>query len=466
MGWIRNKLAGYVRSSSVLKDLMNVPPEGFYNARRLHAPFAAGEEISHGGATGPGAAILRLVKRLPGHGVEHDLNLYMYHIIKEALPIAQNALENRRYLEGELILKSKDQGLLRDIQDFAANVPVGNYTREAQALRGLQTAINAMFDNSDTYGLSVIDPQLDEGGQDLRRLIIPNPRTFYYKLDKVTRDNRLYHKRSDGVEVEITDPNIIIFAFRYNTEGAWPIPLYWGLPFTTETMIRMIVSMNNLWWRAGDPSSLYALEYDKESNRKDAEIEADLDELQATIEAVVKNKRVGKVSDGFIGVKGGKVTSMTIGGNALSESLAAYFREHYTTIAGQIVARSATPVWMYPDLEIAGDGLGSTRADHQDAVSMAAAAKRNEPKINITKRIINLWLTLNKSVTAIGRYEADWQYANLTDEKRYEEIRGARHNADTSAVELVQRLVDLEVLPDTDRVAHLVRYGVLPDVDQ
>ena len=232
MGFFRNKLAGFLRSSSTVKTLMNLPEDPWGTLEVLRTKLDANVMVANpkGWGDSSSGAIQAMARRLPGYGQKHAALLYLYHIIREAIPICNNAIAARRYLEGSYVISSQDRGLERAINEFLENVPIGNIASEAQSMTGANTALGLLKDNADEYGLGILEPVVSEDGQEIERVILPNPRTLYYRRDTATEQWRLYQKTTSNPETEITNPNTILssrskpFCFRLLSRSAQDSP--------------------------------------------------------------------------------------------------------------------------------------------------------------------------------------------------------------------------------------------------
>lgn len=418
---------------------------------------------------GGGNSVTRLVHNLPGHGLTHKLALYTFYAIREALPVVNDAISKRRFLEGEMIIEAEDQGLQRELREFARNVVVG-FVRGPDPTKGLNTYLDDLADNADTYGLGVGEIVLDEAGQEIDRLVVPSSRTFEYRKESQSDQYwRLYQQDPDdpgtGWGRAVDGSNIQLLGFRSNPEGPWPLSMLWGLPFVAQVVIRMLISVDNLWWTAGDPASVWNILYDPEHGPTDQQMSSDIAELEETVKQILKLRRSGKVAEGFLATKGSKLQREVLAGNITSESMAGYFREHYEIIAGQVMSRSDVPSWMFGGTgQESGEGLNSKRAQLEGSAAMAAAVRRNRLKAQIARDVLNTYLVLDGSAGRVGQFSLTSEYATIHDEKLAEETRTERENANRQAIENAQRMLELGMLDEVeDRNDYLRNAEVLPE---
>ena len=212
MGRIKSYAREKIRNLPVVREALGVPDadrlleqlerqttaittlENMWNV--INQPL---EEVA---AIGQSQTIATLSRQLPGRGLGQDMQLFMYHLIREALPIVQSGLANRRYLEGKLIVESEDEGLRRALTEWASEVAFGEEVEGFTISKGLSNAINASADNADTYGLGVIEPILDDAGRQIERLHLPKTRTLYLKRDPaqggLLGPYRMYQRTKEG----------------------------------------------------------------------------------------------------------------------------------------------------------------------------------------------------------------------------------------------------------------------------
>lgn len=408
--------------------------------------------------------ILRMVKRLPGRGVEHRGKMYLYYVLREMIPVVNAAIMKRRFLEGRLVIDSDDEGLRRSLREWWRTVPVG-YLADRRLQRGGDVWLDNLAENTDTYGTAPGEIVFGDDGRYVDRLVAPNPRTFYFKkvtdTDEGSIDKDLYrlYQRQDGREVEINGEWVRLLYFSHNAESPWGRPLVWGQDFVSEIILRMLVSLNNLWWRSGDPSTFWNIVYDKEARVSTAEMDEDLDDLESIVQGVFKARRQGKVADAFFGTKGGKVEKSAIGENIIIQSLAPYLRDHYTTLVGQVVGVADIPTWMYPAGLLPTEGIGSERPKMESSMATQAASLRNDKKLPIARLAIEAFLVSEGSSRFADRYSLSFDMANVIDEKAEAETRKIESEADDQTIANALILSDVGAIEDL--VDYLRERGVL-----
>ena len=434
--------------------------------RRL---WAAADSVKAGDQSDP---ILRLVRRLPGMGAEHATKLLLYETLRETLPVLNAAILKRRFIEGDLEITSDDPGLARALNDFAESVPVQNY-----AVPTFQTGLDVWLDfcseNADALGLGIGEVVIEDG--QVARLVAPHPRTFYWKEsrertgeDGSARDRdvwKLFQRRKTGTDQEIDSPLVKILAFSADPASPWGRPVAWGLPFVAEILIRIFVSLNNLWHRVGDPSQLYQIIY---RQRQDGsfpgtkEVDADAALLDELLQAAYRLRAQGKTADVVMGMADAEIKGEALGGNVIVSSLAPYLQAHYQAVAGQVIANADVPPWMFPAGIVPADGLNSNRAEVEGGMALGAGRTRNVRRAKLAKFVLDQFLVYDGSASRLGRYLVGFRQPDLADPKVAAEARAANMNADATAIDNALLLGDSGIFEDDqDREGYLTRNGVL-----
>lgn len=383
--------------------------------------------------------ILQITRTRYGHGHLKELQLVVYHVMRRYVPTLDTAIENRRMLEGSLSVESEDERVEDQIEDFIDNVAVG-YIDEAPQ-RGLDTYLDLLSDKADEYGFAAGEVIVENGQID--RLVGPNPRTLTIMdrdgdgLDEVYQ-SRTSRAKSEREDRRIDDKSTVhTLTFTHPTEQGWPRPLAWSLVTNTEAVLRMYEAVANGWYRFGDPSMLFTEEYDLDADPDtksgdDGNIPASTESLANQILTVMQKRKRGKTSDAFHAVQGAEVSAEVIG--QADQSLLEYFNEHQSVYGGMVVSASQTPRWMYPNLDLSGDGMNSTRAENENSLAAEAAKKRDERRMSVAERIIDMHLTLSGNARMVGEYELGWDRQSLANKKLEAQARKLRAEGDAQAI--------------------------------
>lgn len=410
-----------------------------------HLSTIAGDALSHQ------HPILTLTNRAYASGPRHDLQLVVFHAMRQYCPTLDAAIKNRRTLEGDAHVESEDEGLADALNEFVHDVPVG-YIGGRATLRGLNTYANMMADNADEYGLSAGEILTDERGQEVTRLVVPNARTLSMRDDDSDGIHELYQQSRTGL-VRIDDAALVqTLSFSASSETPWPYPLAWSLVKSTEAVMRMFEAVINGWWRFGDPSLLNIIEYDADATPERVDVAAGPDShtsvevpsaiimLKESLEAVMAARRGGRVGDAYAYVDGGKLRSETLG--SIDQTIMRYFTDHATLFDGHIIAQSRTPVWMYPSQKMRGEGLGSQLSQNEALVASVDARKRNRLKQRLMYEVIDTYLLLSGDAQHIGRYEIVFDEVSILDDKIEAEAIKTRAEAEAQIIENAVQLYD------------------------
>lgn len=413
--------------------------------------------------------IVNLVRRLPGQndGSGHFGQLYLFELLRETLPPLNGGILARRTLEGRIDFEADDPGLLRELRRFAREVPVDDLA-DPRLKTGLDTWLNGAAENADTYGAALA--QAVVGSDGVERLTAPHPRTLVFKRvaktgeDGVTRKVWALFQRVDGKDVPVGGDFVKLLTFRPDPNGAWGRPLAWGLPFVAEIQIRMLVSLNNMWFRGGDPSGLYSITYEGEHLPSTTVVDEDLALLEDSLAQVFANRARGKTSDVFWSSSNGKgkLDATTIGDNNITKSLAPYFGGHWSSLSGHIATAAGVPSFMFPSGTF-GDsgGLNTDRFTVEGILAASAAAIRNESKEDLARMAVDAHLVASGSARSLGRYSVRWRVPDMRDPAAVETARYTREQANELAIgnALLMRETGIAAT-DADRDAYVRDAGV------
>ena len=428
----------------------------------LEAALPRGVELSHvRGARYPTAVqagdldgvptrhpILQITRHRYGHGHFKELQLIVYHVMRRYVPTLDSAIGNRRMLEGQLKVESDDDGLKDAIEDFIQSVSVG-YSSDAPQ-KGLDTYLDLLSDKADEYGLAAGEIRID--GSSVERLVVPNPRTLTLEdrdgdgLDELYQTQR--RRAPDTQERRIGNSDRVhTLTFSQPTEEGWPRPMAWSLVTQTEAVLRMYEAVANGWYRFGDPSMLFTEEYDEDANpplrsENGNQVPASIQSLAQQVADVMTKRKKGKTADAFHSVKGASVDAEVIGD--VDASLMQHFGDHQSKYNGLVVAASQTPRWMYPNLELSGDGMNASRAQNENSLAAEAAKKRDRRRLRIARDVIDRYLTLQGDARFTDRYELKWNRQSLANRKLEAEARKLEAEGDAQHVKNANVLFDGE----------------------
>lgn len=412
--------------------------------------------------------ILQLVRRLPGYGLAHEVQLLTLHLMRKYSPTLDNTIGLCRRLEGDLVIHSEDEGLERALTDWARQVPVG-YIASEVAMTGLDTYLDMLADGADEYGMGVGEMLLTPEGNDVARLVTPNMRTIQLADRDADGLWEMYQRQTDRVTADSVQPEergtgridnrrtVQTLVFRPSAEDPWPYPLAWSAMQSTEAVMRMYHSVLNGWWRHGDPSLLNKIEFDADSSTDmttlpgaapdggDLQVPTALFVLSDRLKDVMEARRKGQVRDANVYVDGGSLASETLGD--VDATLLKYFRDHASVFDGHVVSAAPLPAFLFPHIEAGGDGLGSTRSQSMASIAATATDRRNARKLTLAKQVLDTHLTLQGDSRFVGQYSLDTQAVDIMDDKLRAEAEQVQADADASRVVTASQLFN----PDGSR---------------
>lgn len=406
-----------------------------------HDPTSAGYQSS----VDP---IQQLVHRMPGRGLAHDVQMLTFHLMRRYSPTLNNVIRICRSLEGDLIIKSEDEGLERELTQWARQVDVG-YLAGNASFTGLDTYLNVLASAADEYGLGVGEMDLMDNGRGVDRLVTPNSRTLstqdrdgdgYEELyqSQSIRQGRVQGRRQRRLDNEETVQSLTL---RPTANGSWPQPLAWAAVQSTEAVMRMYESVLNGWWRFGDPSLMTTMQFDSDANPDmvtlpdaapdggDLDVPAALLMLKDSLKKVMEARRNGQVGDAFGFSDGGEVQSETLG--QVDSTLMGYFREHASVFDSHVVSAAPLPSFLFPHIEQSGDGLGSSRSQSMASIAASETVTRNNRKRPIARQVLNTELALRGDSQFVGQFRVEFEGVDILDDKHRAEaaLREAKAEA-------------------------------------
>ena len=414
--------------------------------------------------------VLQLTEQAQASGLGHDVQMLVMHAMRRFYPTLDAAIKLRRVLEGDVYPVSDDEGLQEALRERWQQIPVG-FVEGAGTLRGGNTYLDTLAEAADEYGMAAGEIVTDEQGTAVERLVVPNARTLSMQMIQGSDQRRggrryqLVQTDSRG-QVPLGGPLVQTLAFRTASETTWPEPLAWSLVQTTEAVLRMYASVNQAWWRFGDPSMLLGLEYDKEATPEvstvgDVEVPTDLLLFKNTVEAVMNARRSGRVGDAYVAAVGAKVYNQVLGD--VKATLMAYFEEQASTFDSYLVPLSDVPVWLFPTVKRGGDGLGGALSQNQAAIATTGAHKRNWKKRMLGKAVLDTVLVTDGDAKYASRYEMEATEVNVLDEKLIADVRLTNANAVAAEIENAVQLWNEDGTPrfEGDALAYLEELEVV-----
>lgn len=149
-------------------------------AAHAAAQLTAAADPRVAGASSTGMhPVLQITQRLPGSGTGHHVQLAVFALLREYLPILDAAIGNRRTLEGALVVESDDPRLSEEMNAWLEEIPVG-YLGGRATQRGLNLYLDLIADSADEFGLGVGEMLISENARAIERLVVPSARVWLW----------------------------------------------------------------------------------------------------------------------------------------------------------------------------------------------------------------------------------------------------------------------------------------------
>lgn len=437
-------------------------------------PYEAGSNHTSGNSE-----IHTLVNRLSLLNMDHRSRLELNHIVRAFIPDVQTALIGRRAIEGELTIHSDDEGLQTELREFARTIKVG-YIEGAGCPVGLNLYLDCLADSVDEYGLAVGEKMFN--GRQLERLVTPDMRTFSIDKDYSTGRVRLVQDQN-GKLVPIESGTVHTMTFKHSNSSYWPPALIWGAEYASEAVLRLIISLNTIWLKAGDPPMLYSIEYDADAKiqtetvqRPDGQlvqVDVNLRHLAKAIQDVKAARRRGIMAEIIMSVGGGTIKAEPVFGNPTTAGLVKEAEPHYRILSGQIAQLAEVPSWLFASGSNKSEGIGSNRSNQEASIAFAGAERRR-PKIEpVAKDILNTFLLTQRAQRSLNNFRFEWTAPSIINEKLIEETRAQRATADSTFVRTSYEAFNPEGIAEDgkgplneEQREYLKRNGFLIDDDE
>jgi len=332
-----------------------------------------------------------------GGYVPNTFNLELYEVIRECIPFLDVAIIKLVRLIGDFEFETfGDKKLLEKLNNFRRTVPV-NYLGV-----GLDDFLYQMSDAAFTFGFGVGEIVPTRSLREVERLKTSNSKYFKFKK----KDNRLVLTQIFGVkevEIEFND-NIFYLAFDCRNGHPQGYSLMYSLPFVSDIFARIEKSIENVWWRAGDPTFTTLVEGGDRTTSD--QIKIAVDDLKDQMTNAMRARREGKVWDIYAGVPmGGKVLIDILGKDFKFPDL----QQSARLMLEQIVGKTGLPPFM---MGLSWSTTERMSKDQNDMI-VADTQYRRQQLDPIMDEVIDQYLTLTGD--AGKRWEKRWAPVNLLD---------------------------------------------------
>ena len=427
---------------AVLQERLSNSPTGNLDPR-----YALGERLP--GGIGANQSHIRRLARSAAV-MQHHKRMEIWLSLRQLLPTLDTAIENRRTLEGSICVHS-DSARTKDlITEFVREVQVG-YLGGAATQRGLDNYLSMLADGADTYGLSV--GEIIWNGREIESLAVPNVRTLFTLKDAESGRVEIHQAVIGGNNSTRIDdkPWVQFCSFKASSEHPWPFPLAWCLFNSSEVSVRMLEAVSKAWERHGEPTMWHKIIFGDNqlpkmvSHKNEDGTVTSLPKVQVELEQSIRMinsaKAAGQYADVVTAANAVEMKSDSM--HDVDASMQKFFTEHSDQFDGYIIAASKTPVWMYPSqTQMRSSGLGSNLAVNENAIAMAAAAKRTVHLERIARRVIDAFLLSAGKASQIGKYQISFDCVNIVDRVWMAEAAKMSEEAEAQRIENTFQLYD------------------------
>lgn len=324
-------------------------------------------------------------------------NLPLYDVIRESIPLIDVAIIKLVRLIGDFDFETfGNDSLRRKLEAFREKVKINYYQT------GLDDYIYQVSDAAFAYGFSVGELVPNSIITNVERLKIGDSKTFKFKKD----GNRLVLVQavSGGFQEVPMRDNIFLLSFDNRNGHPQGVSLIASLPWVAQVLLRIEKSLENLYWRMGDPTFVSLVSGGDKSNYK--QVKEAIDGLIEQFNAAFQARRQGKTMDIHGGApNGGKVDIKSLGADFNWPDV----DKHTRLLIEQIISKTNLPPFSF------GLNWSTTERmskDQNDMLIMDTNARRRQLEPHIIE-IIDSFLILTGDAGA--RWKLRWKPVNMLD---------------------------------------------------
>lgn len=359
-------------------------------------------------------------------------NLGLYRMIREALPICNQAIAILNQLVGVPKIETEDKRAQAIIDEFVTGVKVNSLGE-----RGLSSYLYQLCDSAFALGGGVGEIRPTETKSRIHSLC--NNRTENLSFKKIEGE-WFYATKGMGQTQVIENPEMINYlAFDRRDGGPQGISLFYSLPFVTQIFIRMEQAIQNLAWRMGDP--IFFVVVTGAENQVAAEVKATYENIRSSLQSSMQLRKMGQTADIAGGVPfGAQAEIRTVGADSKNTVLEVHIR----AVEEQIVANTGIPPGLF--------GLSwSARETMLEGQTDILVSKINSyrGKLNpIIRQDVDTELLFNRMPGM--EYDINWPVVNMQDDVKAAEARFNNAQARQIEISNIIQLVGMGVMTEED----------------
>jgi len=180
-----------------------------------------------------------------GSWVPRKVKGTFYESMREAIPVLDAAVDRLTNLDGRVVLAGSDR-LVRELEDWFDNVPVGDTQNGIQALHQEFTA------EAHEQGFSVFDSRTDRKRRTIEGFRVADSKTI--KLKRIADRIEHYQAVPGATDVKLDDRALAHYANRTEAGNPYGISAFRSLEVSSQVFATIMNATRLVFARWGDPS--------------------------------------------------------------------------------------------------------------------------------------------------------------------------------------------------------------------
>lgn len=324
-------------------------------------------------------------------------NFNLYETIRETIPFVDVAITKLVRLIGDFEFETYGNTDLKNkLNEFRRKVKVNHYGL------GFDDFIYQMADATLSYGFAVGETVISRTADDVERLKVGDSKTFRFK--KIKDGLQLMQTIEGKLQAVPMRDNIFYLAFDQRNGHPQGYSIMYSLPYPAQVLLRIEKSIENLYWRMGDPTFMALLSGGDKTNAE--QIKTAVGNIMDQIGEAMKARRTGQVKDVGAGAPhGGTVDIKTMGSDFTWPEMDKSIR----IFVEQFVAKTGLPPFM---LGLSWSTTERMSKDQNDMIVADTKYRRLQIEPHL-REIIDTLLILTGDAGA--KWDINWNRVNLLD---------------------------------------------------
>jgi hypothetical protein len=373
-------------------------------------------------------------------------DVYLYNIIREAIPICNAIVKKRTRLVGDFRLDGLGNTSVQNfLDDFYRNIKVGHFGK------GFRTFQNQMVDSSFANGFTVGETVLTLNLSGIHSLKVGRSREFRFMKKEGGGLELCQLVEGEFMPIKLENQDLLHYlAFDLRDGHPQGKSIFSSMPFVAEIVTRIMKATDNVIWRFGDPT-LY-LVYGAGEGEVPDEVKTGVNEYRKQITEAMKARKTGQVVDlAFAHGKGGNILLKVLGSDAKFIDIQIPTR----VMLEQIIADSGMSPFMF------GLSWSTTERMAREQLEILISEIENERSIldAIIEKVVDTALIFSGFQGAKWKHE--WFPINLTDEQVTANARLTNAQAIRQEFELKMMIRDAGFLTDEEVLEWMIEQGMV-----